>query len=275
MGAILLCSRRKLTPTRCASFSLSAGLVLKTPLLQTRVLLPKSHQLTPQTNRSAYLEAANAWREAAGAREEAGAAPGAVAEAARASAGLYVGFLSLLGGGGGGGGGKAAGGGGADAAADAAAAPDAQAAGGDKEMAAAAAAAKGAAGVVSALPEGLHADDEPHALRAAFHAGCMLHAAARAEEGAGGIGTAAAAAAAGKLGRSGAGGAAGGDSSLSAQPLLRWFAAYVGRRQGQLSEDFAQEAALAAELADLLDQRAALLMSAAGVAATGPRRRGA
>jgi len=36
------------------------------------------------------------------------------------------------------------------------------------------------------LPDRLHGDDEPHALRAAFHAGCMLNTAMRLEGGLGG-----------------------------------------------------------------------------------------
>jgi hypothetical protein len=127
--------------------------------------------------------------------------------------------------------------------------------------------AAGRAGAAAHLPEHIDGGDEAHAVRAAFHAGCMMNAAARlgacggASGGGGGGGPAA-----------GAGVKAGAPEAPppgTAQALLRWMAAYV-QRHG-LAE-FDQEAELAAELAGLLDQREELLgscLAAAGGAAGG------
>ncbi|GBF96710.1 hypothetical protein Rsub_09452 [Raphidocelis subcapitata] len=211
-----------------------------TQLSRTRVMGPLvgafSAEHYPGLSKSVVLENANAWREVAAAREDSGAPAGQAAAAAREAAAHYQLFLASL-------------------------RPHGPIpAGGDAKRAAAAAAARAAAAAdcsPSPASEGAPLDrldpgDEPHAVRAAFHAGCLLHTAARLDGGGRGGG--------------GGGGAAARGGGATAQELLRWVGAYA-KKWGL--DEFEEEAALADELAGLLDQRDLLLEQARGQAGAG------
>jgi hypothetical protein len=177
------------------------------------------------------LETANAWREVAAAREEQGAGAQAGAAALKAAE-LYRAFLDTFRPGG-----------------DAGGKP----AGSQAEAGA-------------ALPDRIDAGDEAHAVRAAFHAGCMLNTAARLGACGGGVAAGGGAAVAAGGGGKGGAAAAAAPPPGTAQALLRWMAGYVKARG--LTE-FDQEAELAAELAALLDQREELMRGCAAATAPG------